>query len=313
MGATIMNLSSKLCEQLDVFSHLPMAIAVFATDGKILFLNELFAKSYHLNVKMMLYKNIMHFSKDAYHLIQANVESFRSGQKIEPYEFILHNQHYLVTVKENYDHNQNIESVLVCKSNITNLKSHQQKLMSANLKLKKISEIDHLTGLFNRRFFDTIFNQYTHDLSTKKLDQLSVLMLDIDHFKSCNDAHGHDVGDQVLKSLSQTLSKLIQPQQGHVLCRFGGEEFAILLPHYSLEQACEFAEQCRLVIEQHHFIINPETQLKMTISIGISHNDQVKHTKDQIRLADQALYHAKRNLKNCIYYPQGNIMHRYCV
>lgn len=311
MSAMIMNISSKLCEQIELLSHLPMAIAVFATDGKILFLNELFAKTYHLNVKKMLYKNILNFSKDAYCTIQSNIESFRSGQNIEPYEFVLHEQHYWVTVKENYDKNHNIESILVCKSNITNLKYHEKQLLSANQELKHISEIDHLTGLFNRRVFDTLFKQYRQDIRLNNLKELCVLMIDIDNFKLLNDSHGHEIGDRVLQCLSQALSDLIQPQQGQVLCRFGGEEFAILLPNFSLQQGCEFAEKCRQATLHCQKPAEVSASLQLSISIGLSHSSQTKCVDDLIRLADQALYHAKRDLKNCIYYPTGNKMQRY--
>lgn len=306
-----MNISSKLYEQIDLLSHLPMAIAVFATDGKILFLNELFAKSYQQDRKTMQQQNIMHFSEDAYTLMQNNIEMLNSGQKIEPYEFFLYEQHYWVTVKENYDEHQNIESILICKSNITNLKQQEQELVFANQQLKQISEIDHLTGLFNRRVFDTFFEQYSHDVQGRRLTEFCMLMIDIDNFKALNDTHGHDIGDQVLQAFSQKLSEVIETQQGHILCRFGGEEFAILLPQYSLQEGCQFAENCRQIAHCPLTIQNLAVSFQLTISIGVSHSGQSNCTQDLIRLADQALYHAKRDFKNCIYYPKGNIMQRY--
>ena len=153
---------------------------------------------------------------------------------------------------------------------------------------------DSLTGLYNRKFFDTAFSQATRE-ATKSATPLSVLMLDIDHFKKFNDTHGHPVGDQVLKLVAKTLVDSIKGRD--LAGRYGGEEFLIVLPSTALANAVTLANQIRIAIGS-RTLVNRNTREKIgriTVSIGVAAQHPGEREDTLIERADKALYIAKNN------------------
>lgn len=156
---------------------------------------------------------------------------------------------------------------------------------------------DALTGLHNRHYLEshlkTLFDEAR---STRK--NLSVLMTDIDYFKSVNDTYGHDVGDQVLKEFARRIRTNIRGMD--LACRIGGEEFVIVMPDTNLTECYNVAERIRKSIEKETFYIPQlEKFLEITTSIGITALDkEVNSLELLIKKADQALYCAKRDGRN---------------
>lgn len=161
----------------------------------------------------------------------------------------------------------------------------------------KKSVTDKLTGLYNRRFFDRLCNDefYRADRYHRPL---SCLMIDIDNFKSINDTFGHEAGDAVLK---QFCSILQRTRHSDKVCRWGGEEFVIILPETDSCGATAFAQNIQKEIEQKTFALN-NTDIRITISIGIASVFEGSITKPEelVNYADKALYEAKNSGKNCI-------------
>jgi diguanylate cyclase (GGDEF)-like protein len=124
--------------------------------------------------------------------------------------------------------------------------------------------------------------------------QLSIAMLDLDHFKNINDEQGHLTGDRVLQDLTQLLKALLR--EGDVLARYGGEEFVILMPHTPLRSACSLAQRARARIEE---------KLPTTISIGVAATMPTESATNVISRADAALYTAKREGRNCVCLHEG--------
>lgn len=146
---------------------------------------------------------------------------------------------------------------------------------------------DPLTKLYNRKGFSTSLKQYRHS------DEHCVIAIDIDHFKKINDKYGHDGGDAVLVAFSDKLRDLCL--SGHVVCRFGGEEFVVLLPYTGLSDAAAIAEHIRDGVEHADF---PYTD-KVTISLGVAgFSDNDNDVYAVLRKADLALYEAKRSGRN---------------
>ncbi len=172
----------------------------------------------------------------------------------------------------------------------------------ANIKLilhiKDISIKDALTGLYNRRYFDEIL-QHEYLRAKRYNLPLSLIMIDIDYFKSINDTFGHLTGDKVL----QELAKLIRSsgRQVDVVARFGGEEFVIILLNTLLEKASNMAERLRRIIEKHTMLINGN-KINITISAGISgiREDTISE-KEIVEEADKALLKAKTSGRNKVY------------
>lgn len=154
--------------------------------------------------------------------------------------------------------------------------------------LEKLSTTDQLTGLNNRRYFDSQFKLEVQKVKRFSSD-LSLMMLDIDHFKKINDRYGHPVGDRVLKEFSQLLQLNIRVTD--ILSRWGGEEFVILMPQISISNAAILAEKTRSMIKNHSFKIIGQ----LTVSIGItSVHPNSKGENDAMIKVDKALYSAKR-------------------
>ncbi len=172
-----------------------------------------------------------------------------------------------------------------------------QELESANQELERKNVLDELTGLHNRRFYDQkILAEYRR--SRRNLTALSLVVIDIDHFKSVNDNYGHLAGDQCLIWLSKYIKESLKRSADKAF-RYGGEEFCLILPNTDAEGALLLAEQLRLDICEHTFIFQ-EIEIPLTISCGIcTYQQQVDIGPEQIFAgADKALYQAKHDGRN---------------
>lgn len=161
-------------------------------------------------------------------------------------------------------------------------------------KLEVMASTDKLTGAANRQAFEEHFAKV---LTQSVLDgsPISILLMDIDHFKKVNDSHGHNVGDLVI----QTLSHLLKGQLGEeeLLCRWGGEEFLILLPKCSLSQGGELAERIRGLVAERELSVNG-SQINVTISCGVAEYRHAEKAEELINRVDIALYQAKEQGRN---------------
>ena len=124
-----------------------------------------------------------------------------------------------------------------------------------------------------------------------------MIMIDIDFFKHINDTYGHQVGDDILKSMAIVIQR--QVRDVDILARYGGEEFAVLMPQTALRQAETVAERIRHAVEQNEFDA-PEGKIRLTISLGISAYPEgdIKNQTELVQVADSALYEAKKSGKN---------------
>ncbi len=160
----------------------------------------------------------------------------------------------------------------------------------------KMTIIDGLTGAHNKRYF-LEFLEREMARCTRYGRPLSLLMLDLDHFKQINDTHGHLTGDFVLKEMSRRLLGRIRKEE--LLARYGGEEFAAVLPETSHEGALQFAEQIRQIVEREVFEYEGDS-LRVTVSIGVATVEGTSESgpEEFIRMADENLFRAKRAGRN---------------
>ena len=168
-------------------------------------------------------------------------------------------------------------------------------LSLANFKLRDTlytqSIHDYLTGLYNRRYMAELLEKELHRMARKKLPA-GIVLIDIDHFKNFNDSFGHEAGDIVLREFSLFLRKSIREED--FACRYGGDEFVIILPETSLEKARQRAEQLRLGVKNVCIHFRGHTLDTITLSLGVSVFPQHGLTAETLlRTADAALYRAK--------------------
>lgn len=191
---------------------------------------------------------------------------------------------------------------------LLNLVANQIALAIENAKLytkaRELSVKDELTGLYNRRHFQTVL-QIEWKRAVRFHRSLSLLMVDVDHFKKYNDTFGHLHGDKVLREMANLLRKSIR--EIDTVARFGGEEFIILLPDTDKKGALAVGEKLRKLVESNRFMDSASQSITpITISVGIaSYPDDVREQDDLIDHADIALYDAKDSGRNkVICYPQ---------
>jgi diguanylate cyclase (GGDEF)-like protein len=172
------------------------------------------------------------------------------------------------------------------------VKLRTQELEAANRELDRQSRSDHLTGVLNRRGFEA---QLKIALSSAKRrnSPLSVIMVDLDHFKQVNDTHGHDVGDQVIRHLSDTMRQRVRDSD--IVARLGGEEFVVMLPDTDAKGAQILAEELVKVVASRATPVAGQ----VTISAGVSQLDtKLSDPAEMLKGADEALYVAKRSGRN---------------
>ncbi len=175
-------------------------------------------------------------------------------------------------------------------------------LAIANVKLRDElhdqSTRDPLTGLYNRRYFLEAMRSEL-SMATRKEGSLGILSFDADKFKSFNDNHGHDAGDMVLRAIGEKLRELFN--SGEIPCRFGGEEFTVLIPGADLDATEKAAEALRLAVEEIKIRYGSGLLPRVTISVGVSaFPDNGTMPQDLLNAADEALYEAKDAGRNCV-------------
>jgi diguanylate cyclase (GGDEF)-like protein len=175
-------------------------------------------------------------------------------------------------------------------------------------KIQHLSQHDGLTDLYNYRVFQEKLQQeiVRRDRSQKPL---SLMMLDIDNFKQINDTYGHQAGDDILKELAGILSNQSRSHSFDICCRYGGEEFAVIMPELDLPNAIIAAERIRKTVDDYDFILKDQkAPVKLTVSLGVAtlagENDQVAEAL--VKKADDALYLSKRMGKNRVSSDQQN-------
>jgi diguanylate cyclase (GGDEF)-like protein len=163
--------------------------------------------------------------------------------------------------------------------------------LSLQEKLRSQALSDPLTGLFNRRFFEQKLEEHSMNSPTSE-QPLSLLMLDLDHFKRFNDNFGHDAGDFVLKEISALLKQSVSEDE--IACRLGGEELAVLLPHYSMQEATEFGQTLCDTVRSMHLEHKGLSLGQLGVSIGVAtYPKPASDTESLVKMADNALYMAK--------------------
>jgi len=291
-------------------------IFMFNPDGQYLYVNRAFAEGVNRSLDEIIHKKIWDvFSQDEADKRFATVKWVFENGETRIIEVRVPrtdgDRYYITTAKPVFSLDGMVASVICISKEITERKRMEEELRQANERLsEQLAEIkslhetlreqairDPLTGLYNLRFLTESMKREIAR-AIRENHPLSVVLMDIDHFKVFNDTHGHKAGDEVLRELGKILST--QTRAGDIACRYGGEEFMVIMPFAHTEEAFKRAEQWRKIFESTK-IDNKGELLSATISAGVATFPEHGATDDDIwRAADNALYEAKSAGRNCV-------------
>lgn len=274
----------------DLIEHSGTLIFAKDKEGRYLLINQVYEKltGHHRDQVLGRTDFDIYSDKDAM-IFTENDKFVIDSMKTRRYEELLGAHHFLTTKFPLLDEDGNVSGVCGISADITEQKELQKKM-------EWLANTDALTRLANRRRFHELADLEI-SRARRFIHSLSVLMLDIDNFKSINDTYGHDVGDKVIAYIGDMCRNELRDID--IAGRLGGEEFAILLPDTSSETALQVAERLRHEIENYEMEFSGGTVLKFTVSIGcVSSTDLSLDVEQLLKRADQCLYEAKKSGRN---------------
>ncbi len=188
----------------------------------------------------------------------------------------------------------NLESLSRVLNNTLERASLRKEMETAHVKMAEMSTVDELTKLYNRRYFiEALDGEF--ERASRSEREMALLMLDLDYFKKVNDAYGHLAGDKALSDIGEILKKHIR--RTDLACRYGGEEFAVVLPNVGKDNIYPTYERFREMVSMQLFEYESK-QFHITVSIGIAFSNDAESANDLLAHADQALYQAKELGRN---------------
>ncbi|MFP4035872.1 MAG: GGDEF domain-containing protein [Desulfovermiculus sp.] len=219
------------------------------------------------------------------------------------YTFAFQESYFLIGDRLGSTDNEVLESMSVLNNELSTLgrelSRKNKELQEANSRISELVRTDPLTRLANRRYFQERYTEI-FSLARRKDLPLSVVMMDIDFFKTVNDTYGHAAGDRVLTAFGELLRNDCREED--LAARFGGEEFIVCLPHTALEKALTFAERVRQEFHSGDILDNGH---KITISSGVAEIEPQDSPDELINRADKALYRAKSEGRNRVVVDRG--------
>lgn len=285
-----------------ILNHVPVGIYLKDREGRLRFYNQKIAERFGVDRQAWLNKTSFDLwdAAVAEEIAREDHTVMLSGAAKESFITLPESDGHTSHWKSYKVPCENIDGELLlacCSIDLTEqmrreeeMKRVQEELEEANRKLSSLSLTDALTGLWNRRAFDAQL-ETTVIASQRSKQPLALLLLDADHFKSINDRFGHSYGDTVLRHIAVILKRVTRAED--IACRFGGEEFAVLLPGSDLRAARIVAQRILDAMK-----LFPWEKEPVTLSIGLAMCSDVCSSDELVDKADGALYHAKRDGRN---------------
>lgn len=180
------------------------------------------------------------------------------------------------------------------KTELEEMKEKMQKMEDSLKEMKRLSYLDSLTGIQNRKSYDEFSKEINTEWSKNNKKNFSIIILDIDRFKKINDEYGHSVGDEILKYFGKILGRVEALYKTTKSFRYGGEEFIIVTQDLKEEEVLSLARKIKNTVSKNTMVVNKKINVDATISIGISHFKNRNDTINKVfKMADKALYKSK--------------------
>lgn len=302
----ISTLGERVLQLETIYDTTPVALCMIDLHGRIVMSNKAMTRllaSAPSNAVTDYFPDVM---PECWQQFLQDFSGARHGADIPSREVMFAERYYYTQPVPVYDAMDNVVGLSVTWVDITARRLAEQKLANANLVLKQFAQLDHLTGLFNRRHMDEfLIQQIAHALEQGL--PLSICLVDIDFFKNFNDSQGHQSGDDCLRAVTKALaSASLRPEDN--ISRYGGEEFLVILPRTDINGALIVAERLRTSVTALNIPHVSSPTGFLTISIGVAtlydakaiFGEQPLHSiaSELIYQADTALYKAKKQGRN---------------
>ncbi|WP_419770171.1 MAG: GGDEF domain-containing protein [Candidatus Marinarcus sp.] len=196
------------------------------------------------------------------------------------------------------------EQLVENKTQFSQMQEYIIKLQTDLSEIKKENNIDFLTGVLNRRAYDTEIEKIESQYELFS-NNYAIVFIDIDHFKSINDTHGHSCGDVILKTFASMLNVLTR--DGDLVVRYGGEEFVSLIKYDHVDDVKKYAKRIKKVIEENNFIFN-DLKFKIKFSAGVAYREKYTTYDEAVKVADNLMYEAKKTGREKIIFDDNHII-----
>lgn len=291
-----------------IVDALPNAIFIKNEDLRFVFVNKAYESMFGVKMADMLGKTVLDLTflpekdRDFYHNEDREmVRHQETSHHVFQYQLADGKTHTCLYWSGGFAHEDGSRGLVGVIVDITSqskiisvLQEKLRTVVSEKREIEEISVIDSLTRLHNRRFFEALLQQHVAS-AIMNGSYFSCIIIDIDHFKKVNDAFGHLTGDEVLKNVAQCFKSC--SRYGDVLCRYGGEEFVLLLPGCRVDEAAAIAERVRLYILE---TVSLPDGTNISVSAGCSEYIAGEEALSVVQRADEALYIAKKTGRNRI-------------
>ena len=287
-----------------IFSRAVVAVCIIDREERLCTVNGQYALLAGKPVHTLVGKHISEAGLPSRKAVTDAIRAFDSGGSV-PEQEILHNgKDYVLTIYGLPNACGEINAICVLLRDISLRKGLERRLETANHKLEEMNAKDYLTGVFNRRHFDEALHKEMARLA-RDGGFMCLGMVDVDNFKLYNDAYGHLAGDACLARVARAMSAMLLRPADEIF-RYGGEEFAILMPQTGREPALKVAERVRDAVENLRIPHSKTARGVVTVSIGVAAIDAANARfgptacDELIKIADKALYRAKDGGRNSV-------------
>lgn len=286
-----------------LFAAMPVAMALIDREGRHVALNQALASISGLKAEQLIGRRVAELSQESGENIQNDFRRIDAGLDVPDHEITIDGRVFYVSVKPLFDADGQAIAIMVALTDITRHKQTEQELAQANARLQTMAAMDYLTRLGNRRVFDEALAAAVRQ-GHESSKPASLILFDVDHFKRFNDAYGHIAGDECLRCIAEATREL-GCRQGVEAYRYGGEEFAVVLPGLSSREAAALAQNLCDAVWDLGIPHEASPFCRVTVSLGASGYDRWPAERRDLdgrllRAADKALYLAKASGRNTV-------------
>ncbi|QAZ66510.1 sensor domain-containing diguanylate cyclase [Solidesulfovibrio carbinolicus] len=286
-----------------LFAAMPVAMALIDREGRHVALNQALASISGLKAEQLIGRRVAELSPESGENIQNDFRRIDAGLDVPDHEITIEDRVFYVSVKPLFDGDGQAIAIMVALTDITRHKETEGQLAKANARLEAMAAMDYLTRLGNRRVFDEALAAAVRQ-GRESSKPASLILFDVDHFKRFNDAYGHIAGDGCLRRIAEA-TREVGCRQGVEAYRYGGEEFAVVLPGRSSRDAAALAQNLCDAVWDLGIPHEASPFCRVTVSLGASGYDRWPDERRDLdarllRAADKALYLAKASGRNTV-------------